>query len=108
MAADISTLIVLSSCLAGARTVPSERRIPVRTGHLFVGTGKLASNQVVLIKGERITEVGPAEKMRVPAAAVVIGLSQATVLPGSIDAHTHVLGNGSDFETQRRSGRRRG
>ena len=82
-------------------------RIPVRAGHLFVGTEKLASNQVVLIKEERITEVGPAEKMRVPAAAVVIGLSRATVLPGLIDAHTHVFGNSSDFETQRRTGRRR-
>jgi hypothetical protein len=52
MAANISTLIILSCCLAGARTVPSEPRIPVRTGHLFVGTEKLASNRVVWFKGE--------------------------------------------------------
>src|SRR6202051_3514344 len=111
MVAKISTLIILFCVLfcafAGAQTPPSEGLIPVRAGHLFVGTEKLASNQVVLIKEERITEVGPAEKMRVPAAAVVIGLSRATVLPGLIDARTHVFGNSSDFETQRRTGRRR-
>jgi hypothetical protein len=66
MAANISTLIILSCCLAGARTVPSEPRIPVRTGHLFVGTEKLASNQVVLFKEDRITEVGPTERCEFP------------------------------------------
>src|SRR6266853_334118 len=104
MVAKISTLIILFCVLfcafAGAQTPSPEVLIAVRAGHLFVGTEKLASNQVVVIKGERITEVGPAEKVQVPAGAVVIDLSRATVLPGLIDAHTHVFGNGPDFETQ--------
>jgi imidazolonepropionase-like amidohydrolase len=78
----------------------SEQLIAVRAGHLFVGTEKLASNQIILIKGERITAVGAAENVRIPAGAVVIDLSRATVLPGLIDAHTHVFGNGPDFERQ--------
>jgi len=72
----------------------------VRAGRLFDGTEKLAVNQVILIKGNRITKVGPAEKVQEPADAEVVDLSHATVLPGLIDAHTHVFGNGPDFDSQ--------
>src|ERR1700722_7748565 len=112
MFAKICTFAVFFCGLAAAQSEPhpaiqpllqptlSEQLIAVRAGHLFVGTEKLASNQVVLIKGERITEVGPAENVRIPASADVIDLSRATVLPGLIDSHTHVFGNGPDFERQ--------
>ena len=72
----------------------------MRAGRLFDGTEKLAVNQVILIKGNRITKVGPAEKVQEPADAEVVDLSHATVLPGLIDAHTHVFGNGPDFDSQ--------
>jgi imidazolonepropionase-like amidohydrolase len=44
----------------------------------------------VLISGDRITDVGPADRVQVPAGAKVIDLSQATVLPGLIDGHSHI------------------
>ncbi len=74
--------------------------IAVRAGRLFDGTEKLASNQVILIKGNRIVKVGPAQQVQVPADAEIVDLSHATVLPGLIDAHTHVFGNGPDFDSQ--------
>jgi imidazolonepropionase-like amidohydrolase len=74
--------------------------IAVRAGRLFDGTEKLAANQVILIKGNRIVKVGPAEQVQVPAEAEIVDLSHATVLPGLIDAHTHVFGNGPDFDNQ--------
>jgi len=46
---------------------------------------------MVLISGERITDVGPEGEVKIPAGAQLIDLSRATVLPGLIDAHTHMF-----------------
>src|SRR5580692_5045880 len=81
-------------------TLPGDHSIAVRAGRLFDGTEKLATNQVILIKGNRIAKVGSAEQVPVPPDAEVMDLSYATVLPGLIDAHTHVFGNGPDFDNQ--------
>src|SRR5713101_4028031 len=71
-----------------AQTPPA---IAVRAGHLFDSkSGQMLANQVVLINGDKITDIGPADRVQIPSGVQVIDLSQATVLPGLIDAHTHV------------------
>ncbi len=93
--------LLLVCTLALSQSIPSaDRWIAVRAGHLFDGSDKLATNQVILIKADRIVKVGPAENVQVPADAEVVDLTHATVLPGLIDAHTHVFGNGPDFDNQ--------
>ena len=68
---------------------PRTQEIAIRAGRLFdARTGMVLTNQVVLIRGDRITEVGAS--VQIPRGARVIDLSAATVLPGMIDTHVHV------------------
>ena len=68
--------------------------IAIRAGRLFDSkTGQMLPDQVVLILNDRIAQVGPAAQIKVPDGARVIDLSKETVLPGLIDAHTHMFEN---------------
>jgi imidazolonepropionase-like amidohydrolase len=68
------------------------RIIAVRAGRLFDGkSDRLLGDQVIVIRGDRISEVGPAARASIPPGAEVIDLRHATVLPGLIDAHTHLF-----------------
>jgi imidazolonepropionase-like amidohydrolase len=53
--------------------------------------GVVHKGWVVLVTGERITAVGPAETVTVPADAKVVALPGATLLPGLIDIHSHLF-----------------
>ena len=65
--------------------------VALRAGHLFdAKAGTNLPNQVVLIRGDRIDDVGPASRVKIPSEARIIDLSQATVLPGLIDGHVHL------------------
>src|SRR5437868_6901834 len=85
---------VLKAVLAmsgAAAIVSAQAPIAVRAGHIFdPKSGQLVANQVVLIQGDRITQVGPGAGVTIPANARVIDLSRATVLPGLIDGHVHL------------------
>jgi imidazolonepropionase-like amidohydrolase len=71
----------------------------IRAGSLIDGvSGSVRHNQIITIRGNMITNVdgGVVLPTNLPAGATVIDLSQATVLPGLIDAHTHIFLQGED------------
>src|ERR1700756_5363210 len=77
--------------------------VAIRAGHLIDGkSDKPLDNALILIEGDKIVSVSPGGAP--PAEAEVIDLSKATVLPGLIDLHTHVLLNGDitaeDYDQQ--------
>ena len=69
----------------------------IRAGRLIDGKSSAPRrDQVIVVRGNRIESVGDSASARVPDGAAVIDLSRATVLPGLIDAHTHIFLQGED------------
>jgi hypothetical protein len=58
--------------------------------------GIVRPRTTILIEGERITAVGPAESTRIPADATVIDATNRTVIPGLWDMHTHLFVGGEE------------
>jgi imidazolonepropionase-like amidohydrolase len=98
--AVVSTIAGLASAPVQAQGVgkyfaPSDQVIAIRAGRLFdAKSGSMLTNQVVLLKGDRITEVGAG--LAIPNGAQVLDLGGATVMPGMIDAHVHVNTGGTN------------
>src|SRR6266705_6743264 len=64
----------------------------LKPAHIFDGeSAQLHNGWVVLVRGEKIESVGPASEIRAPADAKVIELPGMTLMPGLIDAHSHIL-----------------
>src|SRR6202790_889406 len=79
------------SCLGMQGFAQTSRHVAVHAGRLFdVKTGKLLADQIVVIEDGKVISSGAAAAAKVPADAVRIDLPNATVLPGLIDAHTHL------------------
>src|SRR5665213_2752725 len=81
-------LVVLAAAIAASA---QGQVTAIRAGKMFdPKSGTNLSNQVILITGDKITDVGPTDKVTIPAGAKVIDLSKSTVLPGLIDGHVHL------------------
>ena len=71
---------------------PPDKPVLLVPARVFDGMAREAhEGWVVLVEGEKIKAVGPAAEVKAPADARVIKLPGTTLLPGLIDAHTHVL-----------------
>ncbi len=85
---------VVAACLfflGNEGIAQSPHHVAVHAGHLLdVKTGKLLSDQMLVIEDGKIVSVGASAAAKIPADAVRIELPNATVLPGLIDAHTHL------------------
>jgi imidazolonepropionase-like amidohydrolase len=84
--------VILSAGVARGQSAASSRALTViKAGTLIDGTSDAPrKNQLVFIRGNRIEKVADASAA-IPADAKIIDLSNATVLPGLIDSHTHIF-----------------
>jgi imidazolonepropionase-like amidohydrolase len=100
MTAKIARALLASAALTALAALPSARAadtppgggapetIVLKAAHLFASTGTtLMEGATIVVHGDRIVSVGAASA---PAGARVIDLGEATLLPGFIDAHTHL------------------
>jgi imidazolonepropionase-like amidohydrolase len=102
----LSTALTLISCLCisvmpqnpapiGIRPEPPEGKgvVALRAARLIDGTGAAPiNNAIVIVANNKISVVGDANSVRIPSGAKVIDLGNVTLLPGFIDAHTHLIG----------------
>src|SRR5438105_44389 len=102
----LSAVLLLAACLCvrvapqasapiGIRAQPPDGKgvVFLKAARLIDGTGAAPiANAIVIVTDNRITAVGDARSVQVPAGAKVIDLGDTTLLPGFIDAHTHLVG----------------
>jgi len=74
------------------KTPPAENDYLLKPAHVFDGeSGQLHDNWAVLVRGDKIVGVGPVSSLAPAAGAKVIDLPGLTLMPGLIEAHSHVL-----------------
>lgn len=83
-------LAVLGAALS-LQSVYAQGVTLLRPARLWSAGEGVRSGWVVLIEGARVREVGPSSAVRAPPGASVIDLPDATLLPGLIDAHSHLF-----------------
>src|SRR6188474_2963256 len=96
----VALCLVLSLCtvvLSQTRITPEapigKGIVVLKAARLIDGTGAAPiNNAVIVVTDNTITAVGAASMVRVPANAKLIDLGDVTLMPGFIDAHTHLIG----------------
>lgn len=84
----VFVLFASSLCCLAQQPPGQTTRTVIRAGHMLdVKTGHMLDNVTVMIDGDKISSIGAGPA---PAGANVIDLPNATLLPGLIDAHTHL------------------
>jgi imidazolonepropionase-like amidohydrolase len=91
------TLAGLAALALLVQVSASAQVTAIKAGRLVdPASEKVATNQIILVEGERITAIGP--NLEIPRGATIIDLSSLTVLPGLFDCHTHLVGNAADLD----------
>jgi len=88
-----SVLVLVALFVVAGQAIAEQhsKTVVLHAGHVLdVKSGKLLSDQTLVIEDGKIVSIGASTETKPPADAVRIELPNATVLPGLIDAHTHL------------------
>ncbi|MDX2298565.1 MAG: hypothetical protein NW204_02470, partial [Xanthomonadaceae bacterium] len=96
MRALVMGMAALGAGAAAAQTVEAPvATVILKAAHLFDGrSGRLSSPGLLVVRGDKIVAVGA--NATIPADANVIDLGDATLMPGIVDAHTHIASDHDD------------
>lgn len=84
-------LLVAFSLSAQEKAATPGNTTAIKAGRVIdVVNGKVLEHQIILLEGDKIQSVGAEGTVAIPANAAVVDLSDATVMPGLIDCHTHI------------------
>jgi imidazolonepropionase-like amidohydrolase len=93
-------VLVLTAAFLCAAAVPLDAQelkgsgtVALRAARVINGTGAAAiTNGVVVVTDDKIVAVGKQGSVQIPVGAKLVDLGDVTLLPGFIDAHTHIIG----------------
>jgi imidazolonepropionase-like amidohydrolase len=84
-------LALLTVSFTAARAQPAPHAVLLRPAQVWTADEPVHPGWVVLVEGNRITAVGPADTVKAPAGAEIIDLPGQTLIPGLMDLHSHLL-----------------
>ncbi len=88
----LCTVVLLPATKAQQRPAPPEPVYLLKSAHVFDGeSAQLHDGWAVLVRGQKIEAAGPLSSINAPRDAKVIDLPGLTLMPGLIEAHSHVL-----------------
>jgi len=97
----VLALLVLFALSLGAQERKTSGVVGVKAGKVLdVRTGSYSANQMIWLENDRIKAVGKFADLarQMPAGALIIDLSNATILPGLVDCHVHLTGNPNQLD----------